>query len=133
MRRSLWLACGMGLCLAVSAAGCSGGDDDDDGNAPGGSPTTPAQACSNVAFDTCEKIFSCTTEEQRRSLGVTGDSLACTSRAIQQLGCTSASPTCAGTQAATCSSQVKGASCSDVSSKQVSAYASGCGPCAIRP
>jgi len=140
--RSLWLACGMSLGVAMLVAGCSGGDDDDDaGNNPGGSALTPAQVCGNVALDTCTKVYSCTTEDQRRALGFQGDSSQCLGDALQQLGCASstAAKVCAGAQGSTgadatnCSNQVKAANCSDVASKPVTAYASACGQCAVDP
>src|SRR5689334_23132309 len=137
MRRSRALACGIFFGLALLPAGCGGGDDDGPGNDPG-SALTPTQLCSNVALDQCDKIYSCTTEAERRSLGFTKDKLGCGSDAINQLGCTSAAQgkICQGTQASTaanaasCSSQVKAANCSDVATKQVSSYASACGQCA---
>jgi hypothetical protein len=132
----------MGLGVAVLVAGCSGSDDDDDaGNNPGGSTLTPSQLCGNVALDTCTKIYSCTTEAQRRTLGFQGDSSQCLGNALQQLGCASstAAKVCAGAQgsmaadATNCSNQVKAASCADVAAKPVTAYASGCGQCAVHP
>jgi hypothetical protein len=142
MRRSLWLTWGLGLFIALLAPGCNKGDDDDDsGNPGGGSSLTPSQLCSNVALDQCDKIYSCASAEQLRSLGFPNSKLDCGSRAIQQLGCTSASQNkiCAGSanvtaaDASACSNQVKGASCSDAASKQVSSYAPQCGQCALKP
>lgn len=141
MRRSLWLACGVPLGIAMFVVGCSGDDDDDAGNNPGGSMLTPAQLCGNVAVDTCTRVFDCTTEAQRRTLGYQGDLTQCFADALQQLGCTSSTATkvCAGAQgsapadATNCSNQVKAANCSDVASKPVTAYASGCGQCAFDP
>jgi hypothetical protein len=128
----------MCLGLALLAAGCSSGDDDDAGTDPG-SALTPVQLCSNVALDQCDKIYSCQlTDSQLRSLGYPTTKLDCNSRALQQLACTSATQgkICQGAQtaadAASCSSQVLAANCSDVSSKPVSGYAAACGQCALR-
>lgn len=141
MQRSLWMAWALGLLVALSAPGCNKGDDDDDTGNPGGSTLTPAQLCSNVAYDQCDKIYGCASPEQLRSLGFPNSKLDCGALALQQLGCTSAAQNkiCQGAtavsaaDAAACSAQVSSASCSDAASKQVSSYAPQCGQCAIRP
>lgn len=140
MRRSLRMACGTGLGVALLVLGCNTGDDDDAAGDSGGG-LTPSQVCANIAYDQCDRIWACASEDQRRSLGFNGDKLACGGSALQQLGCSSATQAkiCQGAQAssaadaAACSSQVKGASCSDVATQQVASYASACGQCAIRP
>ena len=139
MRRSLRLACALGLTLLI--VGCNRGDDDDDsGNTPGGG-LIPSQVCSDLAYEQCDRIWACASEAQRRSLGYNGIKLDCSGNGIEQLGCTTATQNkiCAGSgassaaDAATCSNQIKAADCSDVATKPVSSYAPACGQCALDP
>ena len=139
MRCSPWMALGVGLCAWSMLLGCSADDDDDDGSAPD-TTLLPSQICSNLAHDTCVKLAECASADQVRSLGYPS-SERCLGDAIEQLGCTSATQlkVCQGAQnssaadAATCSKQIRAASCGDVSSKPVASYAAGCGQCALRP
>jgi hypothetical protein len=137
MRRSLQLACALGLTLTI--VGCNRGDDDDSGNDPGGG-LMPSQICSDLAYEQCDRIWACASEAQRRSLGYDGIKLDCSGNGIEQLECTttaSQSKICAGSgafsaaDAATCSNQLKAADCSDVATKPVSSYAPACGQCAL--
>lgn len=117
--------------LGFASLACSGGDDDEKGNDPyTGGNLSPAQLCSNVATDQCDKRFSCNPQTDR---------IDCFGNGLDQLRCASATPgtLCAGMavsvqQVAACSSQIKAASCEQIQSGNVASYAPDCGPCALR-
>lgn len=118
------------MALGFVSVACGGGDDDGDAGPGADNSLSPAQICSNVATDQCDKRYSCDNQTDR---------IDCFGNALDQLRCPAATAGsfCAGMvisaqQVASCSSQVKAASCDQVRGGNVASYAPDCGPCALR-
>jgi hypothetical protein len=121
------------LSMATSCV-VDAGDDEDE---PGPAMPTPAQQCTAIVGAECERLYGCLSSSELAVLGYPQTIGGCQAQLNMERGC-NARGGCEGTevfapsQADSCVSQLRGATCNQVREEIAADYAPACGRvCAI--